>query len=234
MADPRNAKRSGMAAPASEESGGSSRPARSRRLGSAEAIREAAARLLLEKGYQATSMDDVAAAARVSKQTIYTHFANKEELFRDLVLGNAARVSEFAGLLAPAAEGDADVASRLHALGRRYVAFVVRPEVVQLRRLVIGEAARFPTLAQAYFEQVTERTYALLADLFRDLADRGELAVDDPLIAAYQFAWLTLGRPLDRAMLLGASDPGAPDTDAIVDAGVRTFLAAYGREERPG
>ena len=176
-------------------------------------------------------MDDVAAAARVSKQTIYTHFADKEELFWDLVLGNAARVSEFAGMLAPAAEGDADVASRLQELGQRYVAFVVRPEVVQLRRLVIGEAARFPTLAQAYFEQVTERACELLAGLFRDLAERGELAVDDPLMAAYQFAWLTLGRPLDRAMFQGAPDPGgAAASAAIVEAGVRTFLAAYGQD----
>lgn len=69
----------------------SDRPKRARRLRSGGAIREAAAALFLEKGYQGTSMDDVAAAAGVSKQTIYTHFANKEVLFADLVLGTAER-----------------------------------------------------------------------------------------------------------------------------------------------
>src|SRR5690348_10057779 len=70
-------------------------PKRARRLASGGAIREAAATLFLQRGYQATSMDDIAAAAQVSKQTIYTHFAGKEELFADLVLGNADRVDVF-------------------------------------------------------------------------------------------------------------------------------------------
>src|SRR5690242_20479659 len=71
------------------------RPRRAGRLASGGAIREAAAALFLENGYQGTSMDDIAAAAQVSKQTIYTHFLSKEALFADLVLGNAERVEEF-------------------------------------------------------------------------------------------------------------------------------------------
>lgn len=204
------------------------RVGRPRRLGSRDPIREAAARLFLVKGYAATSMDDVAAAAQVSKQTIYTHFANKDELFADLVLGNAGRVDKFAATIGTVMAAASDTPSGLRALARAYVRIVVRPEVLQLRRLVIGEAGRFPELARSYFELVIQRTYQLIAALLRDLAERGELYVEDPLTAAYHFAWLTLGRPLDDAMFLGTDEALAGiDLDAVADAGVGVFLAAY-------
>src|SRR5579859_5012988 len=85
------------------------RPRRAGRLASKGAIREAAAALFLEKGYQGTSMDDVAAAAQISKQTIYTHFASKEELFADLVLGNVERVEEFVSTMAETVNGAGDL-----------------------------------------------------------------------------------------------------------------------------
>src|SRR5579872_1826223 len=93
----------GLEVTAGPENGGRRRPGR---LASGPAIREAAAALFLEKGYQGTSMDDIAAAAHISKQTIYTHFADKEELFTDLVLGNTERVDEFVRDLVQAARDE--------------------------------------------------------------------------------------------------------------------------------
>ena len=190
-------------------------------MASAGTIRQAAAAVFLEKGYQGTSMDDVAAKARVSKQTIYTHFANKQELFEDLVLGNADRVE---GFVASLEVGD-NVEAGLTRLARDYVRFVSRPEVIQLRRLVIAEASRFPDLARAYYERVPARVVAAFADLFKRLADEGRLHVDDPEIAAQHFVWLALGMPLDRGMFL-ASAP-TDDLDRIADSAVRVFLTAY-------
>ena len=66
-------------APAAAETG---RSARKR-----QAIMEAATALFLRDGYRNTSMDQVAADAAVSKQTVYKQFADKEQLFRDIVLG---------------------------------------------------------------------------------------------------------------------------------------------------
>lgn len=205
---------------------------RAPRLASGGAIREAAARLFLEKGYQGTSMDDVAAAARISKQTIYTHFSSKEQLFADLVLGNADRVEDFLGTLnATFAEAGGDVADGLRRVARLYLRFVIRPEVLQLRRLVIGEAGRFPDLARTYYDRVPARVYAALAELFQTLAGEGRLRVDDPLLAAHHFAWLVLGMPLDRGMFLPAGEAiaGGADLDELADAAVRVFLAAYAR-----
>lgn len=211
-------------------------PARSRRAGrlaSGGAIREAAARLFLEKGYQGTSMDEVAAAAQVSKQTIYTHFANKEELFADLILGNAERVEEFVSAMAPTVNDAPDLETGLSDLARRYIRLVSRPEVLRLRRLVLGEVGRFPELARSYYERVPGRVYAGLGSLFAELAARGRLKVSDPSVAAQHFAWLTLGVPLDRGMFYPIDETvGEVELDRMADAAARVFLAAYGPVNR--
>lgn len=196
-------------------------------------IGEAATTLFLEHGYARTTMDDIAALAGVSKQTVYTHFADKEQLFTELVLANAGRVDTFLEQLRTALEEGTE--RELLALARRYVGFVIRPEVVQLRRLVIGEASRFPDLARAYHEQVPARVVDAIAERFRELGERGLLRVDggrEAHLAAVQFVWLVLGAPLDRALFRGAEEAAPQDLLPGVEAGVRTFLAAYGPRDR--
>lgn len=203
---------------------------RAGRLTSGGAIREAAARLFLANGYAGTTMDEIAAAARVSKQTIYTHFSTKEELFSDLVLGNAERVDEFIAGLAATVDDPGGIEVGLRNLARQYLGFVARPEAIRLRRLIMGEAGRFPDLARQYYELIPDRAYAALGELFSDLDRRRLLRIDDPSIAARHFAWLTLGVPLDRGMFypVEAAFEGL-DLDGIAEQAARVFVAAYHR-----
>ena len=203
-------------------------PRRARRLASGGPIREAATALFLEKGYAATSMDEIAAQARVSKQTIYTHFRNKEELFADLVLGNVERVDASVGAMRQAIRQESSLEDGLRLLARDYLGTVMRPEVLRLRRLVLGEAGRFPELARAYYEQVPGRVYEALAELFAELSREGRLRLGDPRLAAHHFAWLVLGMPLDRAMFLGAGAlPSRKELERLADSGSAAFLAIY-------
>ena len=172
-------------------------------------------------------MDEIATGAGVSKQTIYTHFTNKDELFERLVLGNAERVDAFVAELGTIVQGSDDLEDGLTELARRYLRFVIRPEVLRLRRLVIGEAARFPGVAQAYFESVPERVYGAFSEVFASLDRAGKLRASDPGLAAQHFAWLLLGRPLDRGMFIVDARQSPDDREALAREGVRVVLAAY-------
>jgi TetR/AcrR family transcriptional repressor of mexJK operon len=104
----------------------------------------------------------------------------------------------------------------------------MQPRILQLRRLVIGEAGRFPELGRTVYEQGPGRTIAALATVFERLADQGVLQPGDPLLAAAHFNWLVMSIPLNRAMLLGDDEPpAAAELNRYADAGVRAFLAAY-------
>jgi AcrR family transcriptional regulator len=192
------------------------------------AILEAAATLFLRNGYRGTSMDEIAALAAVSKQTVYKHFADKERLFSEIVTGTLKDVSDPVHDEVRRLEDSGDVEADLHGLARRLLERVMQPRVLQLRRLVIGEAGRFPELGEAFYEQGPGRTIAALATVFARLAERGVLLLDDPQVAAAHFNWLVMSSPLNRAMLLGKDEPPArAELDRYADAGVRAFLAAY-------
>ena len=200
---------------------------RAARMASGPAIREAATALFLERGYAGTTMDDIAAAAHVSKQTIYTHFADKESLLASLVLANSDRVDGFLGTMVSVVHDTAGLEEGLRELARLYLRFVIRPEVLRMRRLVLAEAGRFPELARMYYEQVPQRVYATLAGIFTELAQQGRLEVEDAGRAAEHFAWLVLGAPLDRGMFYDSAEAASTANDASADAAVRVFLAGY-------
>jgi TetR/AcrR family transcriptional regulator, mexJK operon transcriptional repressor len=217
-----------IAPPGTVEAGEGARPA-SRSALKRQAIIEAATALFLEHGYQGTSMDDIAAVAVVSKQTVYKNFADKQQLFSDIVLGAAARADEFIASLPHALTDTDDLRAGLVALARRYLAIVMQPRLLQMRRLIVAEASRFPDLARAYYQRVPEHVIGGLAAQFDNLADRGLLRIDDPAVAAAQYAFLVLGLPLDRAMFLGPGhDLTAAELDRQAEEAVRVFLAAYG------
>jgi len=116
-------------------------------------ILEAATDLFLRNGYLGTSMDEVASVAGVSKQTVYKHFSDKEGLFQELVLATIDQVGEPFYEALPSLEDTDDVEEDLRALARGLIRIVMRPRLLQLRRLVIAEAGRFPELSGPYLGQ---------------------------------------------------------------------------------
>lgn len=201
---------------------------RAGRLASAGIIMEAATTLFLRNGYAGTSMDDIAKLAGVSKQTVYTHFADKEKLFSDLVLRNTERVDAFVDVVHGLLTEDDRLEGNLVELARRYVELVIQPRVLQLRRLVIAESSRFPELARLYYESVPNRVLDALTTHFHALAERGTLKIKDARLAANHFVGLILWMPLDRAMFLGEIQaPPATVLVRLADEGVRVFLLAY-------
>lgn len=201
------------------------RSARKRR-----AIIDAARALFLQQGYAGTSMDDVAALAGVSKQTIYKHFVDKQQLFTDLITADIAQVEASTDPLVESMPDSQDLERDLREFARRHLATVMQPHLLRMRRVVIGEADRFPELARAWYESGPVRSCEMFARWFQALDRRGLLRVDDPLLAAQHFNWLILSIPLNKAMACPLDEPifTERELERYADEGVRVFLAAYG------
>jgi TetR/AcrR family transcriptional repressor of mexJK operon len=197
------------------------------------AILDAAGDVFLRNGYVGTSMDEIATIASVSKQTVYKHFTDKATLFNELITATVGDTDGAQGPIVPSGVGPLDEEFRVFA--RHLLYGVMQPRVLQLRRLVIGEATRFPALGRAFHDAGLAAMTDTLATLFVRLADEGRLHVDDPRLAAEHFLWLVLSTPLNRAMLLGDDHGvGTDELDRYADAGVSAFLAAHaGTNDRP-
>ena len=195
------------------------------------AILEAAEEMFLRGGYLGTNMDELAALSQVSKQTVYKHFGSKEALFVELVTTMTDAAGDRVHNEVPDPANASEIPAYLQAYAERQLAVVMTPRLLQLRRLVIGEVARFPDLARALYESGPKRATSALAAVFARLDARGLLDVDDPDAAASQFNWIIMGEPINQAMLLGdAAIPGIAARRRHAAGAVSVFLAAYGRD----
>lgn len=208
------------------------RPDDPRVVRSRAAVVEAARTLFLKHGYAGTTMEEIAESAGLTKRTLYNNYADKEALFTGIVQDALKFAESFAVALRDDFTGRISASNApvaLHEIGRRLVLAIVRPEVIALRRLLIGESRAFPALARQYFDRAPGQVIDTLAAGFEHLSATRVLRIPDPHRAAEQFAYLVAGAPLDRAVLIGKTPP-AGVLIACAHDGVETFLARY----RPG
>jgi len=155
----------------------SHQPGRQRSPRKAELILEGARQEFLQRGYAAASMDRIAAAAGVSKPTVYSHYGDKASLFRALTTWMVERrVRDVFGGAGHEASAALDPAAQLRQLASRIVDVSNRqPEMLDFLRLVIGESGRFPDLAQGFVAEVHQQALSRLAVVFSGLTDQPEL-----------------------------------------------------------
>ncbi len=166
------------------------------------AITQAASDMFLAEGFDRVTLDQIAQRAGVSKQTIYSHFADKEALFKAICSELTERLT--IPLRKSAAEGD--LRSTLTRLGDDALAMMLHPASLDLHRLVISAAVRFPELGHVAYEAGAMR---MINDLSTLLVQRSRIGdgiakpVDDERarILAEQFIGMLRGFHQVRGLL---------------------------------
>lgn len=195
-------------------------------------IIDAAASVFCREGFAGANIDLIAAEAGVSRQTVYNHHGDKENLLVAVVREITERMS--AGVfetLATFPDKPVDLEAEL-------VAFAVRlnqncmcnRDGKFLRKLLQAEGSRYPELFAGWREHGPAKTWAALAARFARLAHAGWLEIDDPDVAARQFLAL-VNADLQMAMIFGDTLSEEQLRQAATNA-VRTFLRAFGKARR--
>ncbi|WP_302467661.1 TetR/AcrR family transcriptional regulator [Pseudomonas muyukensis] len=199
-------------------------PGRPKDLAKREAILEAAKSLFLSLGYANTSMDAVAAAAGVSKLTVYSHFTDKQTLFGAAVMATCQ--NQLPDLMFEYPEGVA-VEDVLLNIARGFQALISSDEAVKLSRLIIALGSQDPGFGQYFYEAGPKRVLAGMESLLRGVDQRGLLRIDNPLQAAEHFFCLIKGAP-DYRLLIGYAPALVGDeVEAHVQEAVGVFVRAY-------
>ncbi|MFK4507772.1 TetR/AcrR family transcriptional regulator [Bradyrhizobium daqingense] len=102
------------------------------------------------KGFAATTMDDIAGAAGMSKKTLYKLFESKTDLFRAMLLGSLPK-DQFTDT-----PSDGSPVTRLRNMLREAADVALSPGEIALQRLIIGERQASPALGRMFAEVIME------------------------------------------------------------------------------
>lgn len=193
-------------------------PAERSRPDKHHAITQAASEMFLAEGFERASLDQIAHRAGVSKQTIYSHFADKESLFKAICVELTEKLT--IPLRQPRQKDGADLRSLLIRLGDDALAMMLHPASLDLHRLVLNAAARFPELGRAAYEAGAARMIDDVATLLTQRSQSGEelpraLGEAEARVMAEQFIGMLRGFHQVRGLL---------GVDAIPLAERRTYV----------
>ncbi|WP_128514692.1 TetR/AcrR family transcriptional regulator [Tabrizicola thermarum] len=197
------------------------------RLNRERAILDAALKVFAAQGYTGASMDAVAAEAGVTKPTLYSYFPSKESLFQAMMLGKRDV------MLDVFEHPSGDMVADLLVFAWAYADTVMRPEMLALARLIIGEVQRFPEIGRAYQASGPDH---LLRGIMRYLDSQrraGRLAFEDAELAAQDLWGLILSAPRTQALYMPDALPDRATLHRYITNGLRVFLKAYSTAPAP-
>ena len=207
------------------------RPSRAEAARLGDRIVEIATELLLANGYGATSIEDIARRAQISKRTFYHRYADKRALFGAVIQRVIERIRPPDAAALTAHEGPLDEV--LLQFARGILQAALSPQALALYRMVVAEAGRFPDLAAAVAEQGrTQMTIDQVAAFLAQRCGAGAPAPASCHFAAAHFLYMVVSVPQRRALGLGEPmtrteiDAWACDTVALFLNGYRASVQA--------
>lgn len=174
------------------------RPGRPKSESKRRAIVEAAKQLFLAGGYERTSLENIAAAANVSKPTLYVHFRDKDDLHLQALRSCCEELTP------PhlSAATHSDVGDRLLAVAHMLFELITKPEAIAVHRSIVGGARWFEQVSQDYWRAVPQRLFHEIVRMLCMEHERGAIDVRNPQMAASHFMSLVKG-DLHEHLLFG-------------------------------
>ncbi len=202
-------------------------PGRPKDMEKRAAILAAAKRLFTRQSFRGTSMDAVASAAGVSKLTVYSHFGDKNNLFREVV---REWMQEFLPETTYELDPALDIRGNLLRVARTHARLDCSREAVGTFRAIISDCPKgVPRYGPLIWEEGAMRTHALLEGLLHQAMEAGWLEIEDVPRAAVQFMVLIQGDMKMRRLFgcVECDESYAQELEETAQAGVDMFLRAY-------
>ncbi len=183
-----------------------------------ERVRAAARQLFVQAGFSDTSMDEIAAAAGVSKPTLYRYYQDKEALFADVLRELSVRrvwwqeppVPEGARL-----SSRAELAEALVSIADSVLSHLLDPTYLGLLRVLIAEIPRSPQLASLFRASVVEGGPRVLTPVLERARASGLVKTPHPEAAARLLVGPLLGYILADGLLVAPEDVRKPTRDEL-------------------
>lgn len=188
-------------------------------------ILDGAKRVFSTQGFDGASMNDITKAAGVSKGTIYVYFNSKDDLFAALIRREMQRVFDS---VQSVLVDDKPLEEVLYNFGMMFARHMSSPNTVRGMRMVLGVIDQMPEVARSFLSCGPIKGAHQLKDYLIGHIERGELKIDDPLLAARQFADLCI-TGLFRPAIFGEFQTAPPDEDLekTVRSAIRMFMKTY-------
>jgi TetR/AcrR family transcriptional regulator, mexJK operon transcriptional repressor len=183
------------------------------------AIVQAATQLFLTHNYRNVSMDKIAAAAPVSKATLYNHFTSKNELF-------AAVVSKLCtSLLQTITLSEDDNAEQtLQKIAASFVELLYSADGLAMYRLVVSESHEFPELGQLLYDNSARLALTQLENYLQQLQNTGCFYIPNTRFAADAFFSLLKGDLHFRCLLGIQAAPTEQEKNHLIESATTFYL----------
>jgi AcrR family transcriptional regulator len=186
------------------------------------AFLEAAQEVFLEQGFEAAIMSEIVRRAGGSLTTLYAQFGDKEGIFLAML---ETRMKEVTAALDVELQAHTPVEEGLRRIGEQFAGKLVQPNSLELYRLIVGLAKKFPDLAQTFMKLGPNKVREGLAAYLQDRADAGEIPQSDDFEQLGSLFLDMVRSPLQsRALLSQAVRPCTEDVRVSVERAVSIFL----------
>jgi AcrR family transcriptional regulator len=184
-------------------------------------ILDGARKCFLAHGFDGASMNDIVAAAGVSKGTVYSYFTSKETLFAAMVFQDKRHQAERRFTLGDETRPISEV---LYDFGMKLSELAEDATSIPYARLVIAAAERFPEIGRSFYEAGPQFVIDKLAVYFETQMAGGALRRNDSKLAASQFVDLIHSGILKPRLFGAASAAQRLGVATVVQSSVDLFL----------